>query len=60
MVYKIRPTPYENHTPQALPDQLRRVRRECIAMVFQQFGLLPWRNVRENVGFGLELVYQMH
>ena len=35
--------------------QLRRVRRECIAMVFQQFGLLPWRTVRENVGLGLEL-----
>ncbi len=24
-------------------------------MVFQQFGLLPWRSVRENVGLGLEL-----
>jgi glycine betaine/proline transport system ATP-binding protein len=35
--------------------QLRRLRRECVAMVFQQFGLLPWRSVRENVGFGLEL-----
>ncbi len=35
--------------------QLRRLRRECVAMVFQQFGLLPWRTVRENVGFGLEL-----
>ncbi|MGO8830718.1 MAG: choline ABC transporter ATP-binding protein [Steroidobacteraceae bacterium] len=35
--------------------QLRRVRRECVTMVFQQFGLLPWRTVRENVGFGLEL-----
>jgi glycine betaine/proline transport system ATP-binding protein len=34
---------------------LRRVRRLRIAMVFQQFGLLPWRSVRENVGFGLEL-----
>jgi len=34
---------------------LRRVRRLGIAMVFQQFSLLPWRTVRENVGFGLEL-----
>ena len=34
---------------------LRRVRRLRIAMVFQQFGLLPWRTVRDNVGFGLEL-----
>jgi len=35
--------------------ELRRVRRMRIAMVFQQFGLLPWRTVRENVGLGLEL-----
>ncbi|NGO54593.1 choline ABC transporter ATP-binding protein [Allomesorhizobium camelthorni] len=36
-------------------DQLRKIRRECVAMVFQQFALLPWRTVAENVGFGLEL-----
>src|SRR5690606_40997398 len=35
--------------------ELRKIRRECVAMVFQQFALLPWRTVRENVGFGLEL-----
>jgi len=34
---------------------LRRIRRKCVSMVFQQFGLLPWRTVRENVGLGLEL-----
>ncbi len=36
-------------------EELRRLRRERIAMVFQQFGLLPWRTVAENVGLGLEL-----
>src|SRR5690554_5419977 len=37
------------------PADLRRIRRESVAMVFQQFALLPWRTVEENVGFGLEL-----
>jgi glycine betaine/proline transport system ATP-binding protein len=35
--------------------QLRYLRQEVVSMVFQQFGLLPWRSVRENVGLGLEL-----
>jgi glycine betaine/proline transport system ATP-binding protein len=34
---------------------LRRLRQQHIAMVFQQFGLLPWRSVAQNVGLGLEL-----
>jgi len=36
-------------------ETLRDLRTRTVAMVFQQFGLLPWRTVRENVGFGLEL-----
>jgi glycine betaine/proline transport system ATP-binding protein len=36
-------------------DALRQVRQHAVAMVFQQFALLPWRTVAENVGFGLEL-----
>ena len=36
-------------------DTLRDMRRTRVTMVFQQFGLLPWRTVRENVAFGLEL-----
>ena len=37
------------------PRQLRDLRMHTVSMVFQQFGLLPWRSVAENVGFGLEL-----
>jgi choline ABC transporter, ATP-binding protein len=39
----------------ASPKTLRDLRMHSVSMVFQQFGLLPWRTVAENVGFGLEL-----
>ena len=34
---------------------LRHFRMHAVSMVFQQFALLPWRTVADNVGFGLEL-----
>jgi glycine betaine/proline transport system ATP-binding protein len=39
----------------ASPRILRDLRMHTVSMVFQQFALLPWRSVAENVGFGLEL-----
>jgi glycine betaine/proline transport system ATP-binding protein len=36
-------------------DVMRRLRRNRISMVFQQFGLMPWLTVRDNVGFGLDI-----
>lgn len=39
-------------------ETLQELRLRHVSMVFQQFGLLPWRTVRENVGLGLELAGQ--
>ncbi|MCH9673697.1 MAG: choline ABC transporter ATP-binding protein [Gammaproteobacteria bacterium] len=53
----VRATPSDDwldpHTCSAA--ELRALRLNTVSMVFQQFGLLPWRSVAENVGFGLEL-----
>jgi len=35
--------------------QLRELRRNHVAMVFQHFGLLPHRQVIDNIAFGLEV-----
>ena len=34
---------------------LREVRRKKVSMVFQPFGLLPFRSVLDNIAFGLEI-----
>ncbi len=36
-------------------DDLRRVRREKLSMVFQNFGLFPFRTILENAEYGLEV-----
>ncbi|MFI5930696.1 glycine betaine/L-proline ABC transporter ATP-binding protein [Actinoplanes sp. NPDC051494] len=37
------------------PKRLRELRRHRVAMVFQHFGLLPHRQVIDNVAYGLEI-----
>lgn len=36
-------------------ESLMNIRRKKIAMVFQNFALLPHRNIEDNVAFGLEI-----
>lgn len=40
---------------QMKPNKLRKVRREKISMVFQNFGLFPHRTILENTEYGLEV-----
>ena len=45
---------------QCRQEELYDLRMHTVSMVFQQFGLLNWRTVAENVGFGLELAGVPH
>ncbi|UUP17884.1 quaternary amine ABC transporter ATP-binding protein [Nitratireductor thuwali] len=37
------------------PEQLRRIRRNKVAMVFQHFALFPHKTIAENVAYGLKI-----
>jgi len=38
------------------PEELRQIRRRKLGMIFQNFALLPQRNILDNVTFGLEIM----
>lgn len=44
-----------NDMTSASDSQLRELRRNYVSMVFQHFGLLPHRQVIDNVAYGLEI-----
>lgn len=44
-----------NDITSASESKLRELRRNYVSMVFQHFGLLPHKQVIDNVGFGLEI-----
>ncbi len=37
-------------------EELRQIRRRKLGMIFQNFALLPQRNIQDNVAFGLEIM----
>lgn len=45
----------EINVTNASSEDLRTLRTRVVSMVFQQFGLFPWRTVADNIGFGLEV-----
>lgn len=49
IIFDGKPIPYHDRA------YLQTLRRNRISMVFQQFSLLPWRTVAQNVEFGIEV-----